>query len=76
MGKCHLKKQIKQETRTEKKTDQKGVLLKTENQSAHYVSNSLVKLISAKPSISYECIQSNIKTGYSKPLTPPPKLFI
>ncbi len=76
MGKCHLKKQIKQETQTEKKTDQKGVLPKTENQSPHYVTNLPVKLISAKPSISYERIQLNLKTCYSKPLTPPPKLFV
>jgi len=76
MGKCHLKKQIKQETQTEKKTDQKGVLLKTENQSPHYVSNLLVKLIPTKPSISYVRIQLNLKTHYPKPLTPPPKLFI
>jgi len=76
MGKCHLKKQIKQETQTEKKTDQKGVLLKTESQSPHYVTNLFVKPISAKPSISYERIQLNLKTCYSKPLTPPPKLFI
>lgn len=76
MGKCHLKKQIKQETQTEKKTDQKGVLLKTENQSPHYVSNLLVKLIPTKPSISYVRIQLNLKTHYPKPLTPPPKLFV
>ena len=76
MGKCHLKKQIKQETQTEKKANQKGTLLKTESQSPHYVSNLFVKLISAKPSISFEHIQLNLKTTYSKPLTPPPKLFI
>ena len=76
MGKCHLKKQIKQETQTEEKTDQKGVLLKTESQSPHYVSNLFVKPISAKLSINFEHIQLNLKTNYSKPLTPPPKIFI
>ena len=76
MGKCHLKKLIKQETQTEKKTDQKGVLQKTENQSPHYVSNLFIKPISGKLSINFEHIQLNLKTCYSKPLTPPPKLFI
>lgn len=76
MGKCHLTKQLKQKTQTEKKAEQKGVLLKTQNLSPHYVSNLLVKLISAKPIISYQHFQLNLKTNYSKPLTPPPKLFI
>ena len=76
MGKCHLKKQIKQETQTEEKTEQKGIQLKTESQSPHYITNLFVKPISAKPFVSFEHIQLNLKTNYSKPLTPPPKLFI
>ena len=76
MGQCHLKKQIEQQAETENKSEQKGSLPKTENHSPHYVNQLLVKIISGKPDISYCYFQLKLKTHYSQPLIPPPKLFI
>lgn len=76
MGKCHLKKQIQNESTTDKKPEQKNSLVEMETYSPHFLDyNDLIKNYQ-KPSRVYKRFLYNLRSCSAEPVTPPPQLFV
>lgn len=76
MGKCHLKKQIKKSSQTDKETNQQNIQISSDAYSPHLlIDKSLNPQILGLHKSFLELSFSTIN-NYTEPLTPPPRSII